>query len=159
MVTSLSALPVQAYDASLDETDRRLLALLQQDARRTAVEMAELLSLSAPAVTRRIKRLEAARVIHGYTARIDHAKLGLGIEALIELRFTGNTRPVAMEAAIADVSEVVAVFTTSGSYDQLVWIRVRDISHLRSAIDTLRARPRVLDTRTHIVLASHLSSV
>lgn len=147
---------MHAHQTPLDETDRALIALLQEDARRTAVEMAGLLALSAPAVTRRIKRLEAANVIRGYTAKVDHAQLGLGIEALIEVRFTGKTRPDVMQQTTEKLPELAGVFTISGGYDELVWVRVRDIPHLRSVIDALRTSPGVLDTRTHVVLASHI---
>lgn len=121
----------------------------------TAAEMAHEVSLSPTAATRRVQRLEKAGVITGYSAQLDYAKLGYAIEAFIEVRFIGKTRPQAMDETAVRLPEVVAVFTTAGNYDALVWIRVQSIDHLRDVVDALRVSPGVADTRTHIVLASH----
>jgi Lrp/AsnC family transcriptional regulator, leucine-responsive regulatory protein len=140
----------------LDGTDWELLHLLQEDARRSAAEMAALVSLSPTAVKRRIRRLEELGVIAGYTAEVDWARLGWGLEAFTELRFTGTTRPEDMDRTAARLPEALAVFTTAGSHDALVWVRVTDVAHLRGVIAELRASREVVDTRTHIVLASHV---
>jgi Lrp/AsnC family transcriptional regulator, leucine-responsive regulatory protein len=148
---------VVASDASLlDDTDLLLLSLLEADGRATALELAAKVALTATAVTRRMRRLERNGVITGYSARVDYSKLGFGMEALIEVRFSGKTRPKVMDETTTQLLEVVGVFTTSGNYDALVWIRVKDVAHLREVIDTLRVSPGVTDTRTHIVLASNL---
>jgi DNA-binding Lrp family transcriptional regulator len=142
--------------SSVDETDLLLLSLLEADGRATALDLAAKVALTPTAVTRRMRRLERTGVITGYTARVDYAKLGFGLEAMIEVRFAGKTRPQAMDEIAAQLPEVVAVFTTTGNYDTLVWIRVQDVVHLRELIDTLRVSPGVTDTRTHILLATHL---
>ena len=137
-----------------DDIDRRLVSLLVVNARATAAELAAQVSLSPTAVLRRLKRLENSNVITGYTARVDWARMGYGVEALIEVRFLGKTRPQVMDQTAARLPEVLAVFTLSGSYDALVWIRVRDVAHLRDVIDKLRTSPGVSDTRSHVVLAA-----
>ena len=148
---------VVASDASpLDDTDLLLVSLLEADGRATAQELATQVALTATAVTRRMRRLERSGVITGYSARVDYSKLGFGIEALIDVRFSGTTRPQVMDETTMQLTEVVGVFTISGNYDALVWIRVQDVAHLRDVIDTLRVSPGVTDTRTHIVLASNL---
>jgi Lrp/AsnC family transcriptional regulator, leucine-responsive regulatory protein len=77
---------------------------------------------------RRMDRLEQSGVISGYTAIIDHAALGLPLEAFCELRFAGTTL-VDEIASIGDgIPEVLAVFTMAGDPDALAWIRVRDIA-------------------------------
>ncbi len=140
----------------LDPTDHEILALLQEDGRRTVADVAARVALSPTAVQRRIQRLEADGVITGYSAHVDYTRLGWGLEAFTELRFTGTTNPAEMDKTAADLPEVQAVFTTAGNHDALVWIRVRDVSHLRDVIDRLRNTGSVVDTRTHIVLASHV---
>jgi Lrp/AsnC family leucine-responsive transcriptional regulator len=137
-----------------DDIDRRLISQLVRNARATAAEMAAQVSLSPTAVVRRLKRLEDSGVITGYTVQVDWARMGYGVEALIEVRFLGKTRPQVMDQTAARLPEVLAVFTLSGSYDALVWIRVRDIAHLRDVIDKLRTSPGVSDTRSHVVLAA-----
>jgi DNA-binding Lrp family transcriptional regulator len=145
---------VPELEADLDATDRTILDLLAENARRTLGDIGERVGLSAPAVKRRIDRLEAAGVILGYTTRVNHAKLGRPLEAFTELRFSGDAR-VDSIAGIADgIPEVEAVFTIAGDPDALVWIRVSDVQQLKRVIDRLRGRGDVIGTKTLIVLGN-----
>lgn len=140
----------------LDETDRAILDLLAENARRTLGDIGERVRLSAPAVKRRIDRLEAAGVILGYTTRVDHAKLGRPLEAFTELRFSGDARVDAIASIGQGIPEVEAVFTIAGDPDALVWIRVSDVHELKRVIDRLRSTGEVIGTKTLMVLgASH----
>lgn len=139
---------------SIDSTDGRILELLQQNARRTFGDIAGEVGLSAPAVKRRIDRLEALGVIRGYTAVIDHAYLGRPIEAFAELRFAGSTRVDDIEDIALDVPEVHAIFTVAGDPDALAWIRVSDVQDLKRVIDRLRSSGKVTGTKTLMVLSS-----
>jgi len=138
----------------LDETDLEIIELLRQDARRTLADVAERVSLSAPAVKRRVDRLERERVITGYTVQVDHALLGRPLQAFTELRFAGNL-PVDQIAGIAaGIPEVQTIFTTAGDPDALAWIRVRDVDDLKRVIDLLRRSGRVTGTKTLMVLGT-----
>jgi Lrp/AsnC family transcriptional regulator, leucine-responsive regulatory protein len=138
----------------LDETDLEIIELLRQDARRTLADVAERVSLSAPAVKRRVDRLERERVITGYTVLVDHALLGRPLQAFTELRFAGNL-PVDQIAGIAaGIPEVQTIFTTAGDPDALAWIRVRDVDDLKRVIDLLRRSGRVTGTKTLMVLGT-----
>lgn len=138
----------------LDDTDLEIVALLREDARRTLADVGERVSLSAPAVKRRVDRLERDGVIVGYTAVVDHACLGRPLQAFTELRFAGHL-PVDQIAAVADgIPEVQTVFTTAGDPDALAWIRVRDVDDLKRVIDLLRRSGRVTGTKTLMVLGS-----
>lgn len=138
--------------SDLDGTDREILELLRRDARRRLADIAARVNLSAPAVKRRIDRLEALGVITGYTVQLDHAKLGRPLEAFAELRFAGNTKVAEIAAVAQGVPEVQSVFTTAGDPDALVWIRVRDVNDLTRVIDLLRRSGRVTGTKTLMVL-------
>ena len=142
-------------DASdLDATDLEIIELLRRDARRTLADVAERVSLSAPAVKRRVDRLESDGVITGYTVLVDHARLGRPLQAFTELRFAGNL-PVDEIAGIADdIPEVQTIFTTAGDPDALAWIRVRDVDDLKRVIDLLRRSGRVTGTKTLMVLGT-----
>jgi Lrp/AsnC family leucine-responsive transcriptional regulator len=140
--------------AELDQTDLEIVDLLREDARRTLADVGERVSLSAPAVKRRVDRLERDGVIVGYTALVDHALLGRPLQAFTELRFAGNL-PVDQIAGIAaDIPEVQTLFTTAGDPDALAWIRVRDVDDLKRVIDLLRRSGRVTGTKTLMVLGS-----
>jgi len=138
----------------IDATDLEIIELLRADARRTLADVAERVSLSAPAVKRRVDRLERDGVIKGYTVLVDHALLGRPLQAFTELRFAGNL-PVDQIAGIAEgIPEVQTIFTTAGDPDALAWIRVRDVDDLKRVIDLLRRSGRVTGTKTLMVLGS-----
>jgi Lrp/AsnC family leucine-responsive transcriptional regulator len=138
----------------VDATDEQILGLLQQNARRTFGDIGRAVGLSAPAVKRRIDRLEESGVIRGYTALVDHAHLGQSIEAFAELRFAGSTRVDDIEDIALDVPEVHAIFTVAGDPDALAWIRVSDVQNLKRVIDRLRSTGKVTGTKTLMVLSS-----
>lgn len=141
-------------ESGLDATDRTILDLLAENARRTLGDIGERVGLSAPAVKRRIDRLEAVGVIRGYTTRVDYAKLGRPLEAFTELRFSGDARVDTISAIADDIAEVEAVFTIAGDPDALAWIRVSDVHELKRVIDRLRNSGDVIGTKTLIVLGT-----
>ncbi|HEY4017553.1 MAG TPA: Lrp/AsnC family transcriptional regulator [Pseudonocardiaceae bacterium] len=138
----------------LDETDHEILALLVQDARRTLSDIAERVTLSTAAVKRRVDRLVRTGVITGFTAQVDHTKLGWGIEAFVELRFSGTSKVNDIFRTTTRMPEAQAVFTIAGDPDALVWLRVRDLAHLQKTIDEIRRNHQVTGTKTLITLDS-----
>lgn len=138
----------------IDVTDERILDLLRTDGRQSASEVGRRIDLSPAAAKRRIDRLEQAGIILGYRAVIDDGKLGDRIEAFVELRFAGTTQVGDIESTLKDVPEVVEAFTTAGDPDALVRLRVRDLDHLKQAIDRIRRTGRVTGTKSLIVLGT-----
>ena len=136
----------------VDDLDRRLLALLQEDGRRTFADMAPRVGLSVAATKRRVDRLREVGVITGFTATVDPAKLGLGVEAFCEVRYAGTTPVGDIVETASTVREVQAVYTIAGDPDALVQVRVRDIAHLQDVIDRLRRAGAVVGTKTLMVL-------
>lgn len=137
----------------IDDVDRELLEALERNSRRKLADLGEQVGLSAPAVKRRIDRLERLGVITGYTAVVDHAKLGWALDAFAELRMVGNAQLQGIEDAARKIPEVQQVFTTAGDPDALVRLRVRDVAHLRRTVDRLRRTGRVTGTKTLLVLS------
>jgi len=137
----------------LDETDRAIIAALVADARSSFAEIGARVSLSAPAVKRRVDRLRSAGVIKGFTAVVDPAAAGGSTEAFVELFCTGRTTPAQIAAAARRHPEVIGAFTISGEADALVHLRATDIPHLEQALERLRAESFVTSTRSMIVLS------
>jgi len=142
----------------LDGTDLEIVDLLVRDGRRTLAAIGASVNLSAPAVKRRIDRLEELGVITGYTARVDSAKLGRPIEAFTELRFAGTTKVADIAGVARDLVEVDAVHTIAGDPDALVHLRVRDVADLSRVIDLIRRSGNVTGTKTLIVLGTESKS-
>jgi Lrp/AsnC family leucine-responsive transcriptional regulator len=137
---------------TLDAIDHAILALLHRDARRPLTELAAEVNLTAAPVKRRIERLERAGVITGYTVVVDHANLGPALEAVVELRITGDADAAEVRRMATRLPEVLEVLTTAGDPDLLVRIRVEDVAHLREAVGTLRRSGKVTGTKTLMVL-------
>ncbi len=141
-----------APNSEVDDLDRRLITLLGEDGRRTFADMATRVGLSVAATKRRVDRLREIGVITGFTVQIDHARLGLGVEAFCEVRYAGTTPVEAIVQTGSTVPEVLAVYTIAGDPDALVQVRVRDIAHLQDVIDRLRRAGPVVGTKTLMVL-------
>ena len=137
----------------MDAVDQRIIALLQDDARSSYADIGARVSLSAPAVKRRVDRLRSEGVIRGYTALIDPGAVGWTTEAFVELFCTGRTTPAQIGAATRAHPEVVGAYTVSGEADALVHLRAADMAHLEQALERLRAEPFVTSTRSMIVLS------
>ena len=133
--------------------DQRIIASLVADARASYADIGARVSLSAPAVKRRVDRLRAAGVIRGFTAVVDPRAIGWNTEAFVELFCTGRTAPAQIAAAVRRHPEVVGAYTVSGEADALVHLRAADIPHLEQALERLRSEPFVTSTRSMIVLS------
>jgi len=138
----------------LDETDASILALLEENARRTFGDIGAKVGLSAPAVKRRLDRLEECGVVTGYTTLVDWTKLGRPLQAFIELRFAGSTGVDAIAGVADGIAEVEETFTIAGDPDALVWVRVRDVADLKRVIDLFRKTGPVIATKTLMVLGT-----
>jgi DNA-binding Lrp family transcriptional regulator len=137
----------------VDDVDQQIIALLVADARASYSEIGSRVSLSAPAVKRRVDRLRSAGVIRGFTTVVDPAAVGWTTEAFVELYCTGRTTPAQLTVAARRHPEVVGAYTVSGQADALVHLRAADIAHLEQALEKLRAEPFVTSTRSMIVLS------
>jgi DNA-binding Lrp family transcriptional regulator len=137
----------------LDGVDQRIIAALVTDARTTYAEIGQEVSLSAPAVKRRVDRLRSLGVIKGFTAVVDPKAVGWTTEAFVELFCTGRTTPAQIDVATRRHPEVVGAYTVSGEADALVHLRAADIEHLERVLERLRAEPFITSTRSMIVLS------
>ncbi len=136
-----------------DDIDRQIVSLLLQDARRSFQDIGDQVGLSAPAVKRRVDRLEDAGVIRGYTAVIDHTIDGAVTETFVELFCGGKTAPGDLRSIVEQFEQVVQAYTVSGEADALLMLRTRDIAELEDTLERIRAHRAVERTKTVIVLS------
>ncbi len=118
----------------LDEVNRGLLALLAEDPRSSASELARRIGMSAPAVRERIARLEQAGVIRGYRLDVDPAALGLPVAAWVRVRPGPGQLPRIAELA-ARVPEVAECHRISGEDCFLLKVHVPAIEDLGAVLD------------------------
>jgi len=147
---------------SLDETDIRILRLLQRNSKLSTRELAKDLGSPITTVYAKIRRMETLGVITGYKAILDSKKLDLGTTAFIlasfEYRPTGqekvlSQREIAKE--IAKLAEVQEVHIISGDWDILVKIKVKDVDAIgRFVVDKLRTVRGIERTLTCVVFGT-----
>jgi Lrp/AsnC family leucine-responsive transcriptional regulator len=139
----------------LDRTDLALLAELQREGRLSNADLAERVRLSPSACLRRVQRLEQLGVLSGYAARIDPAKVGLGLQAFVRVQLARHD-PAAVEAFTARVNrwdEVVACHALTGEMDYLLQVVVQDLDHFsRFLLDHLLNASGVADINSSFVL-------
>jgi DNA-binding Lrp family transcriptional regulator len=137
----------------IDNVDRRIVAELLEDGRLSLAELGERVSLSSPAVKRRVDRLRETGVITGFTAIVDPAALGQRTEAFVEIHCVANMSPMALRETLAGEPEIVAAYTVTGEADALVQVRADDVAHLEAALERIRTDPGIARTKTIIVLS------
>src|SRR5215217_3195345 len=103
-----------AYTREMDDVDRKIVALLRQNARRSFQDIGGKVALSAPAVKRRVDRLEADGVIRSYAAVVDPASMGWHTHAVVALYCEGRMSGGEVRAAVERHPEVEAAYTVAG---------------------------------------------
>jgi DNA-binding Lrp family transcriptional regulator len=139
----------------LDSTDTRLLAELQRRADLTAQELGDLLNLSASQAARRRARLEAEGLISGYTARLDPAKLGLTVQAFVQVQMTAHNADNAASFVrlVGSLPEITGCWTLTGEADYLLRVWVADLPGLNTLIHhRLLPHPAVARVQSQIVM-------
>jgi Lrp/AsnC family leucine-responsive transcriptional regulator len=140
---------------ALDEIDRRILRLLQQDGRIAVTLLAEQVGLSATPCLRRIRRLEEAGVIARYAAVVEPSRVGLPIQAFVQVALSSHAEEVAsaFHKALAARGEVIAAYAMSGGMDYMLHVVAADFeAYADFALKALLRMPGVKETRSSFVL-------
>jgi DNA-binding Lrp family transcriptional regulator len=138
----------------MDDTDRAIVALLREDARRSFADIGGHVHLSAPAVKRRVDRLEHDGVLLGYTAIVDPQAFGWQAEAFVDLYCDGNMSASAIKHAVQREAGVVSAHTVAGEASALLHVRALDTKGLEVALERIRATSGVTRTVTEVVLST-----
>jgi Lrp/AsnC family leucine-responsive transcriptional regulator len=131
---------------TLDAHDTRNLAELQADARLSMAELGRRVHLSQPAVTERVKKLEAAGVISGYRATVDLTRLGYGIRAIIRVGRADYDRVVQL---VQETPECINAYNVTGEDSWILEIAVIDVSRLDAVVTKFCI---LTETATSIIL-------
>jgi DNA-binding Lrp family transcriptional regulator len=142
----------------MDATDRRILALLVEDGRRTYDDIGRHIALSAPAVKRRIDRLRERGALQGFTAVVDHAAFGDRTEALVELFFAPGTLLEQVAEILKRHPEVVEAWSVTGEADAIARVQTEDNAGLERLIMELQRDGRLERTRSQVVLSRLVSA-
>jgi Lrp/AsnC family leucine-responsive transcriptional regulator len=133
----------------LDDINRDLIDLLQDDARLSYRELGERIGLSPPAIAERVRKLEEAGVITGYRAVVDYEALGYPLLCIIRISASASDRE--LDEVLADIPEVIEANRVTGSESHVIRARVRSTEHLE---ELLREVWEHGSSETHIVTSS-----
>ena len=137
---------------ALDDTDRRLIALLRNDSRLPGATLARHLGVSRGTVQNRIDRLLASGVLLGFTVRLGSDAETAGVRAIIAIEVrSADTRAVL--AALRRMPEVGRVHSTNGRWDLVAEIATADLAALDRALTEIRALKAVANSETSILLS------
>ncbi len=139
---------------TLDRIDVQLVRALQDDARISNKDLAQMVGLSPSACLERVRRLVAEGVLSGFHAEVEPTAVGIGLETLLMIRLQRHTRRV-LDSFIAhcqSFEEVVGLWHITGASDFVLQIVTRDQGHLRDFLmDALTTRPEVAHVESHVV--------
>ncbi|MFC5406580.1 Lrp/AsnC family transcriptional regulator [Cohnella soli] len=132
----------------MDHIDRKILAVIHENARITISEMSRIISMSQPAVTERLRKLEEQRVITGYRAMLSPSKLGKYTTAFVLFK-SNNCKE--FEAFVETAHEIVDFYRTSGEYNYLLKVVTATSETLETFLETCNAFGF---SSTHVVLST-----
>lgn len=137
----------------LDDADIKILRALQADGRLPLTQLSEQLDMPHATLRDRIRKLEEAGVIEGYTAIINPASVGFSITCFVELVLDHQVQTERALKALATIQEVTEIYLLTGETDALVQIWARDVGHLREILYERFIRiPGLVRTNTLVVL-------
>jgi DNA-binding Lrp family transcriptional regulator len=139
----------------LDDMDRRILALLRENARAPAVDLARRAGISRTTLQARIERMERARVIAGYTIRGGGEDERQAIRAHVMITAAPKLSP-ALEAALRKIPEVRRLHSVSGTFDMVAVVVAETVDAMDRLIDRIGALEGVERTTTAIILSTRI---
>ncbi|MEM3536791.1 MAG: Lrp/AsnC family transcriptional regulator [Candidatus Bathyarchaeia archaeon] len=138
---------------SLDETDVQILKTLVSDARLSSRQIAKQCHISIGTVLSRIKRMEKEGIIKGYSALLDHEKLGYELTVVSDITVSKG-RLLEVENEIARLPNVCCVYDVTGLIDAVIIAKFKNREELSKFTKRLLSLPYVERTNTHVVLAT-----
>jgi len=146
---------------TIDELDRAILGILQEEGRVTNVELASRVGLTAPPCLRRMRALEESGVIRGYHAELDPGALGYSIMvfALVSLRSQAEDDLRAFEAHVAELPEVRECHMLNGEIDFILKIVAHDLQSFQAFLTSkLTPAPNVASVKTSLTIRTSKTS-
>jgi Lrp/AsnC family transcriptional regulator, leucine-responsive regulatory protein len=142
---------------SVDKIDKNLLVELQRDCRPSVAELGEVVGLSASACHRRIKQLEADRIVTGCGARVDPKAIGYAMQLFIEVTLTSQKASDldAFERAVTGVPEILECYLMAGGTDYLLRVVAHDVEDFeRIHRERLAKMPHIARMQSRLTLRS-----
>ena len=141
----------------LDEIDKEILRILQEDARKSYREIQDQLSISIGTIHNRISKLKEKNIIEGYTLKLNNTKLGYKLTFLIRINIDGkHTEEILNE--ISEKPEVCSVFHTTGEQSAALICRFRESEDVHNFVRELNEKEFITRTVSNMVLKEYKNS-
>ena len=137
---------------TLDDLDRKILALLMENAKRPYTELGSILFVSGGTIHVRMNKLIAAGIVQGQTLRIDHTLLGYDVVAFLGIYLKGSGLYNQAATYLKGIQEIVSAHYTTGVYSIFAKVVCRDTDHLREVLQRIQAFDGIQRTETFISL-------
>ena len=135
---------------SMDKIDEKILKNLMVDARLSARQLGIKLGMSTVTILSRIRKLEKEKIIKGYTALVDHEKLGYDLTAIIEI--IAKKDIIDIEEKLSKIDNVCGVYDITGNTDTVIIAKFKERNELSAFVKSLASMVNVENTITHVVL-------
>ncbi len=137
--------------SKIDDLDRTILAVLQDDARTSFAELARELKVSEGTIHTRVRKLRESGVIEGFHARVSPSKLGRGLTAMVSIKAEPSSYSEVLKK-IVEMEDVYEVFDMTGEFYAMLKVRATDIESLAKIIDKIGDIKGVTSTQTEVTL-------
>ncbi len=138
----------------LDNSDIKILNILQKEGRKKRVELAEAISISLPSLSERLNKLEEAGIIEGYYAKLNKKKFGFDITAFIIAVMDSSKNYTHFSDHVKKTPEIVECHAILGEGSHIMKAIVKDNSSLESLLTKIQSWPGVQRTITSYVLST-----
>ena len=144
-------------EKELDEIDKNIIRILQEDARKSYREIQDKLGISIGTIHNRISKLKKSGIIKGYTLKLDNTKLGYKLTFLIRIQIDGKHTAEILDD-ISQKPEVCSVFHTTGEQSAAMICRFKESEDVHTFIRELNERQHVTRTNSNMVLKEYKNS-
>lgn len=145
----------------LDKVDRKILEILQRNAKITNAQLSKEIGLSPAPTLERVKKLEQSGVIDSYHAKLNTSKIGLGISTFVQIKLTGHDKESIRTfiSAINKIEEVIECHHVTGSSDFILRVIAKDIaSYQQLMLDKVNEVPVVDSLQSLVILSTFKDS-
>jgi Lrp/AsnC family leucine-responsive transcriptional regulator len=149
---------VKVVGFKLDEVDISILSHLRNDGKTHLKELARTLRVHPNTLLQRLRKLEKAGIIRKYVAVVDYAKTGLDLHLIITMKLKrACSNDLKQLKELTGITEVEALYATSGLWDVFALCRVKNRNHMLDVIQKINDHPVVVKTSSSIVLYDYKS--
>ncbi|MEQ1769736.1 MAG: Lrp/AsnC family transcriptional regulator [Devosia sp.] len=140
---------------TLDDTDKKLIALLQEDGQRSMADLSKAIGIASSTLNDRVKRLQRQGIITGFHAHVSPEALGLSLTAFVFVGWNDADVETAFLKRIASAEQVLECHHVTGGWNYLMKVRVKDTRALEGFLGgVLKQIAGLQRTETLIVLSS-----